>query len=144
MPARVSCGTELSPTKSARHCWHSSSKLLQQKSMKIWHGPGQKSALSDRPDTCRGERSAKQQCSQCRCVLPTPYLLSVHISEQHDSFFASQAALRMPVFQCLIEGCSTTFTSVGQRHQHLVDLHQIAPDFGFDRYAHSASNKLCS
>lgn len=84
---------------------------------------------------CRGIRTSKQQCTQCQCVLPTRYLLSIHVSEQHDSFFASQAAHRMPVFQCLVEGCATTFTSVGQRHQHLTDLHQIASDSGFDRYA---------
>ena len=92
---------------------------------------------------CRGIRTSKQQCTQCQCVLPTPYLLSLHVSEQHDSFFATQAAHRMPVFQCLVEGCATTFTSVGQRHQHLTDLHQIASDSGFDRYAEGSVICVC-
>ena len=83
---------------------------------------------------CRGVRSSQQQCSTCHTMLPTPYLLSLHVSEQHDSFFASQAAQRMPVFQCLVEGCNSTFCLAAQRHQHLSDFHQIPTDSGFDRY----------
>lgn len=83
----------------------------------------------------RGVRSSQQQCSTCHTVLPTPYLLSLHVSEQHDSFFASQAAQRMPVFQCLVEGCSSRFCLAAQRHQHLTDFHQIPADLGFDRYS---------
>ena len=81
----------------------------------------------------RGVRSSQQQCSTCHTVLPTPYLLSLHVSEQHDSFFASQAAQRMPVFQCLVEGCNSRFCLAAQRHQHLTDFHQIPADSGFDR-----------
>lgn len=76
-----------------------------------------------------------QQCSECLSVLPTPYLLSIHISEQHDSFFTSQATQRMNVFRCLVEGCGSTFPSAAQRHQHLTDLHQIPAESGFDRCA---------
>ncbi|KAL0030448.1 hypothetical protein WJX79_005879 [Trebouxia sp. C0005] len=83
--------------------------------------------------TSWGVRSSQQQCSTCHTVLPTPYLLSLHVSEQHDSFFASQAAQRMPVFQCLVEGCSSRFCLAAQRHQHLTDFHQIPADLGFDR-----------
>lgn len=80
-----------------------------------------------------GMRSSQQQCFTCHTMLPTPYLLSVHVSEQHDSFFASQAAQRMPVFQCLVEGCNSRFCLAAQRHQHLTDFHQIPADSGFDR-----------
>ena len=83
----------------------------------------------------RGMRSSQQQCFTCHTMLPTPYLLSVHVSEQHDSFFASQAAQRMPVFQCLVEGCNSRFCLAAQRHQHLTDFHQIPADSGFDRYS---------
>lgn len=78
-------------------------------------------------------RSLQQQCSDCLSVLPTPYILSIHISEQHDSFFASQATQRMNVFRCLVEGCSSTFSSAAQRHQHLLDLHQIPLESCFGR-----------
>ncbi|DBA84824.1 TPA: hypothetical protein ACH3X1_005855 [Trebouxia sp. C0004] len=83
--------------------------------------------------TSWGVRSSQQQCSTCHTVLPTPYLLSLHVSEQHDSFFASQAAQRMPVFQCLVEGCNSKFCLAAQRHQHLTDFHKIPADSGFDR-----------
>ncbi len=86
------------------------------------------------PGCYRGMRSSQQQCSTCHTVLATPYLLSLHVSEQHDSFFASQAAQRMPVFQCLVEGCNSRFCLAAQRHQHLTDFHQIPTDSGFDRY----------
>ncbi len=85
----------------------------------------------------RGARSSQQQCSTCHAVLPTPYLLSLHVSEQHDSFFASQAAQRMPVFQCLVEGCNSRFCLAAHRHQHLTDFHQIPADSGFDRYTYA-------
>ncbi|KAL3136676.1 hypothetical protein ABBQ38_005914 [Trebouxia sp. C0009 RCD-2024] len=78
-------------------------------------------------------RSLQQHCSECLSVLPTPYLLSIHLAEQHDSFFASQAAQRMNVFRCLVEGCSSTFSSAAQRRQHLLDLHQIPLESCFDR-----------
>lgn len=83
-------------------------------------------------------------------MLPTPYLLSIHLAEQHDSFFASQAAQRMNVFRCLVEGCSSTFSSAAQRRQHLLDLHQIPLESCFDRYEEFRSHKpaqlphLCS
>ena len=80
-------------------------------------------------------RSLQQQCSECLSVLPTPYLLSIHVSEQHDSFFASQATQRMNVFRCLVEGCGSTFSSAAQRRQHLLDLHQIPLESCFDRCA---------
>ena len=92
-----------------------------------------KSRIASGDAFCRGARSLQQQCTICQSVLPSPYLLSLHIAEQHDSFFASQAAQRIGVFRCLVEGCSSTFSSAAQRHQHLADLHQIAPDSGFDR-----------
>ena len=36
-------------------------------------------------------------CSQCHATLPTSRLLELHVSEAHDSFFAAQAARRLPV-----------------------------------------------
>lgn len=99
-------------------------------------------ALPYTQQICRGMRSLQQQCSVCLSVMPTPYLLSIHIAEQHDSFFASQATQRVNVFRCLVEGCSGTFSSAAQRHQHLTDLHQIPVESGFDRCAKSRFHSL--
>ena len=37
------------------------------------------------------------ECGRCHAALPTARLLHIHVSEMHDSFFAAQAARRMPV-----------------------------------------------
>lgn len=37
---------------------------------------------------------------QCHATLPTSRLLELHVSEAHDSFFAAQAARRLPVRCC--------------------------------------------
>lgn len=39
----------------------------------------------------------KYECATCHASLPTSHLLSCHISELHDSYFAAQAARRMRV-----------------------------------------------
>ena len=41
--------------------------------------------------------SHKFECATCHASLPTEHLLSCHVSEMHDSFFAAQAARRMRV-----------------------------------------------
>lgn len=38
---------------------------------------------------------------QCLASLPTARLLDIHVAEMHDSYFAAQAARRMPVRLCV-------------------------------------------
>lgn len=45
----------------------------------------------------------KFECSTCHACLPTAHLLDIHVAEVHDSFFAAQAARRLPVYLCLVE-----------------------------------------
>lgn len=73
------------------------------------------------------------ECSQCHATLPTSRLLELHVSEAHDSFFAAQAARRLPVFLCLVEGCARKFCTVEERKQHLTDHHKFPRHFHFDR-----------
>lgn len=47
----------------------------------------------------RGAAAQSPLCSVCGAALPTPHLLSLHISEAHDSFFAAQAARKLKVHQ---------------------------------------------
>ncbi|KAI3427419.1 hypothetical protein D9Q98_010334 [Chlorella vulgaris] len=51
----------------------------------------------------------------------------------HDSFFAAQAARRMAVYLCLVEGCPRKFCTVEERKQHLADHHKFPRHFNFDR-----------
>ena len=45
----------------------------------------------------RGAAAEAPVCSVCGAALPSAHLLSLHISEAHDSFFAAQAARKLKV-----------------------------------------------
>lgn len=80
-----------------------------------------------------GKYGSAFECEQCHAALPTGRLLELHVSELHDSFFAAQAARRMPVYLCLVEGCPRKFCTVEERKQHLTDHHKFPRNFHFDR-----------
>ncbi|EFN51066.1 hypothetical protein CHLNCDRAFT_141422 [Chlorella variabilis] len=73
------------------------------------------------------------ECGRCHAALPTARLLDIHVSEMHDSFFAAQAARRMPVYLCLVEGCARKFCTVEERKQHLTEHHKFPRNYNFDR-----------
>ncbi|XP_054816466.1 uncharacterized protein LOC129316189 [Prosopis cineraria] len=70
-------------------------------------------------------------CSVCSRVYPTSRLLSIHVSEVHDSFFQAKAARGYDVYECLVEGCGIKFKSYKSRHQHLIDKHKFPSSFEF-------------
>jgi hypothetical protein len=49
-----------------------------------------------------GRLAARYECVQCHAALPTARLLDIHVAEMHDSFFAAQAARRMPVSSAVL------------------------------------------
>ncbi|KAE8740572.1 hypothetical protein FOCC_FOCC013905 [Frankliniella occidentalis] len=67
-------------------------------------------------------------CATCRKSFASAHLLDLHIEETHDSFFAVQAE-RKPMYRCLIEKCSSKFSSSQERHGHCVDCHAFPPNF---------------
>lgn len=75
----------------------------------------------------------KYECIKCRALLPTAHLLDLHIAEVHDSFFAAQAARKLPVFACLVESCTRKFSTVEQRKQHLVEFHKFPRGYNLER-----------
>lgn len=75
----------------------------------------------------------EHECGTCHATLPTPHLLGLHVAEVHDSFFAAQAARRLPVFACLVEACGRRFCGAEERKQHLVDHHRFPRNYSFDR-----------
>ncbi|GAB4818283.1 hypothetical protein N2152v2_005329 [Parachlorella kessleri] len=75
----------------------------------------------------------KFECATCHAALPTAHLLECHIAEMHDSFFAAQAARRMQVYKCLVEGCGRKFCTIEERKQHLTDHHRFPRNYNFDR-----------
>ncbi|XP_057437523.1 uncharacterized protein LOC130729708 [Lotus japonicus] len=74
-------------------------------------------------------------CSVCSRVYPTSRLLSIHVSEEHDSFFKAKVARGYDVYECLVEGCGLKFKSYTSRKQHLVDKHGFPKSFQFFKKA---------
>ncbi|KAG2335161.1 hypothetical protein Bca52824_006341 [Brassica carinata] len=70
-------------------------------------------------------------CSVCSRVYPTSRLLSIHISEAHDSFFQAKVARGYDMYECLVEGCGLKFKNYKARHRHLVDKHKFPTTFEF-------------
>ncbi|KAJ3671851.1 hypothetical protein LUZ60_007930 [Juncus effusus] len=74
-------------------------------------------------------------CSVCFRVYPTDRLLSIHISETHDSFFQAKVSRGFPMYECLVEGCTVKLKSSKSRHQHLIDKHKFPSSFQFNKTA---------
>ncbi|KAI0499478.1 hypothetical protein KFK09_017682 [Dendrobium nobile] len=72
-------------------------------------------------------------CSICSRVYPTSRLLSIHVSEAHDSFFAAKVAHGFPMYECLVEGCGAKLKSYKSRQQHLIDKHKFPSSFEFKK-----------
>ncbi|XP_076913405.1 uncharacterized protein LOC143572019 [Bidens hawaiensis] len=74
-------------------------------------------------------------CSVCSRVYPTSRLLSIHVSEAHDSFFQAKVARGYAMYECLVEGCGVKLKSYKSRHQHLIDKHNFPSSFDFFKKA---------
>ncbi|KAI5672192.1 hypothetical protein M9H77_12556 [Catharanthus roseus] len=74
-------------------------------------------------------------CSVCSRVYPTSRLLSIHVSEVHDSFFQAKVARGFPMYECLVEGCGVKLKNYKSRQQHLVDKHKFPTSFEFFKKA---------
>ncbi|KAK9272960.1 hypothetical protein L1049_003340 [Liquidambar formosana] len=80
-------------------------------------------------------------CSVCSRVYPTSHLLSIHVSEAHDSFFQAKVARGFAMYECLVEGCGLKFKSYKGRQQHLVDKHKFPASFEFFKKAHTSKKQ---
>lgn len=80
-------------------------------------------------------------CSVCPRVYPTLRLLSLHVSEAHDSFFQAKVARGYDMYECLVEGCGLKFKSYKSRQQHLVDKHKFSASFEFFKKAHPSKKQ---
>ncbi|KAJ3378910.1 hypothetical protein HDU84_007217 [Entophlyctis sp. JEL0112] len=69
-------------------------------------------------------------CSTCRRILPTIYLLDLHISELHDPFFVSFAE-KENSYKCFVEGCNRKCSGPFKRKLHLMAKHSLPPTFNF-------------
>ncbi|XP_068666471.1 uncharacterized protein [Aristolochia californica] len=74
-------------------------------------------------------------CSVCYRVFPTSRLLSIHISEAHDSFLQAKVARGFAMYECLVEGCGVKLKTYKSRQQHLIDKHKFPASFEFFKKA---------
>ena len=77
-----------------------------------------------------------RECAQCRAVLPNDHLLDLHISEAHDSYFATALQRGKASFACLVAACDSSFECEKTRHQHLVEAHLYPRWFRFHHRMH--------
>ncbi|KAL4032279.1 hypothetical protein IC575_005349 [Cucumis melo] len=96
-------------------------------------------SLDDFEDHYNSRHTAS--CSVCPRVYPTSRLLSLHVSEAHDSFFQAKVARGYDMYECLVEGCGLKFKSYKSRHQHLVDKHKFSASFEFFKKAHPSKKQ---
>ncbi|KAK3118822.1 hypothetical protein QOZ80_9BG0708660 [Eleusine coracana subsp. coracana] len=80
-------------------------------------------------------------CSVCSRVYPTLRLLSIHVSEAHDSYFQAKVARGFAMYECLVEGCGVKLKSYKSRQQHLIDKHQFPKSFEFFKKARTSQRQ---
>ncbi|XP_020106416.1 zinc finger protein 511 [Ananas comosus] len=95
--------------------------------------------LEDFEDHYRTRHTAS--CSVCFRVYPTSRLLSIHVSEAHDSFFQAKVARGYPMYECLVESCGVKLKSYKSRQQHLVDKHKFPTTFEFYKKARPSKHR---
>ncbi|KAL5797197.1 hypothetical protein ACOSQ2_002017 [Xanthoceras sorbifolium] len=96
-------------------------------------------SLEDFEDHYHARHTAS--CSVCSRVYPTSRLLSIHVSEAHDSFFQAKVARGYAMYECLVEGCELKFKSYKSRQQHLVDKHKFPTSFEFFKKPHPSKKQ---
>ncbi|XP_016967759.1 protein lethal(2)k10201 [Drosophila biarmipes] len=80
------------------------------------------------------DKEQSYSCAECRRMLPTAHLLDLHITEQHDFYFAASVDRGdKPMFACFLEECTTKFHSPRQRKDHCIVVHKFPANYRFDQ-----------
>ena len=79
------------------------------------------------------QNSHRFSCRDCRLNFPSNFLLDVHITENHDSFFSTKRERGEALLVCLVESCSSRFKLEEERLRHLVEVHKYPSNFRFNR-----------
>lgn len=79
-------------------------------------------------------QSQSYSCIQCRRRLPTAHLLDLHITEQHDLYFAASVERgTKPMYACYIEECTLKFYDPSARKDHCIGVHKFPANYRFDQ-----------
>ncbi|KAI8038636.1 protein lethal(2)k10201 [Drosophila gunungcola] len=80
------------------------------------------------------DKEQSYSCAECRRMLPTAHLLDLHITEQHDLYFAASVDRGdKPMFCCFLEECTTKFQTPRQRKDHCIIVHKFPANYRFDQ-----------
>lgn len=79
-------------------------------------------------------RLHRYQCAQCHRTFPSGHLLDLHLSEQHDSFFAANVSAHpdRPFYVCLLKECAALNVTPEARKDHCIREHSFPADFRFE------------
>ncbi|XP_067633060.1 protein lethal(2)k10201 [Eurosta solidaginis] len=80
-------------------------------------------------------------CFICRRSLPTAHLLDLHVSERHDSYFATLVERGKAMYACLLEECKQTMLTQEQRKDHCISVHKFPSNYRFEQLCGKANNK---
>lgn len=72
----------------------------------------------------------QNQCSVCKKSFPTERLLSMHLSELHDSYFAAMSQ-KVASYLCVVASCNAVFWSNEDRREHLLTVHLFPASYDF-------------
>jgi len=70
-------------------------------------------------------------CSICNRSFPSSYLLDLHISEMHDTFFAARVERGDLMFRCLVDICEHVFKTSEERKKHVMKIHHYPYNFPY-------------
>ncbi|XP_039481932.1 protein lethal(2)k10201 [Drosophila santomea] len=80
------------------------------------------------------DKEQSYSCAECRKMLPTAHLLDLHITEQHDCYFAASVERGdKPMFSCFLEECTIKFHTPRQRKDHCIITHKLPANYRFDQ-----------
>ncbi|XP_004535796.1 protein lethal(2)k10201 [Ceratitis capitata] len=72
-------------------------------------------------------------CSICRRYLPTAYLLELHISERHDSYFAIRVERGEAMYSCFLQECKQKMLTPQARKEHCINAHKFLANYRFEQ-----------
>lgn len=80
------------------------------------------------------------RCKDCAHNFPSPHFLDLHITENHDPFFASKrernarttdGQIADKIYACLVEDCEKRCSDWKKRRSHLIDKHGFPRNYDF-------------
>ena len=70
------------------------------------------------------------KCSRCAQAFMSERLATLHAQEEHDTLFRLMAQ-KQDMYACLLESCSSRFTTSAGRRRHMIDAHSYPKSFHF-------------